>query len=314
MAATVVSGAPSRAAGPAAARILRLGLGGLWLLDGLLQLQPGMWRPSVLVGEVWQPAAQGPHWLASWVAGSIRLAEPHLALFNAGLAAIELAIGAALLGGPRGAARAAAWVSLVFAAAVWVFGEGMGGLLAPGATLLSGAPGSALLYALGAAALLAPDGWRLRLGGAALQAGTAIVVATLLAGAILQLQPEFWGGVGLSAPVASNFMMPQPGPLRAAIGAAAGLAVRAPAAVNLLLMATLLSVALALVAAPADTAVLGLALALLSLLWVTAEDAGMLFSGMATDPNTMPVMAVLLISGWAGARREDGPPGGGRAP
>jgi len=305
MASTALTAAlPLPSAEPAAKRVLRVGFGSLWLLDGLLQLQPGMWSPAVLVGEVWQAAAQGPAWLVRLVDWSIQLAAPQLGAFNWLLVIVELALGAMLLAGRRPFTQAAAWGSLLFGAAVWIFGDGLGGLLAGGSTILA------------AAALLAPEGFGLRVARKAIPAGTAVVAATLAGGALLQLQPVFWGGIGLSAPIAAHFMMAQPAVLRDVISMAAGVAAAAPGAVNVLLILVMLALALALLRAPGDSTVLWTTLALLAVLWITAQDAGMLPSGMATDPNTMPALAVLLVSGWAGApqgRRTGAAPAAGTA-
>jgi len=62
-----------------------------------------------------------------------------------------------------------------------------------------------------------------------------------------------------------------------------------------------LALLLALLRAPGDSTVLLCALVLVVLLGVAAQDAGMLPSGMAPSPNTMPPRSVLLVSGWLGA-------------
>jgi hypothetical protein len=63
------------------------------------------------------------------------------------LATIQLAIGAGLLF-PR-AVRPALVTSFFWAIGVWVFGEGLGGLLLGSASALSSAPGSVFLYGAG---------------------------------------------------------------------------------------------------------------------------------------------------------------------
>ena len=70
----------------------------------------------------------------------------HPVIWNAAFASLQLAIGAGLLWG-RTAALARP-VSIAWALAVWVVGEGFGGLFMPGVSALNGAPGAALLYAL----------------------------------------------------------------------------------------------------------------------------------------------------------------------
>ena len=94
-------GAARRPAEPAGHRVLRIGFGLLWLLDGLLQTQPGMAAcgPSKVIGPA---AASSPVWvqhLVNW-AGTAWSYHP----IQAGAAAvwIEVGIGLWLLAAPRG--------------------------------------------------------------------------------------------------------------------------------------------------------------------------------------------------------------------
>ena len=116
----------------------------LWLLDGLLQAQPGM--AAGLPVQVIEPTAvSSPHWvqhLVNW-AGTTWSYHP----VQAGSATvwIEVGIGLWLLAAPAGAlSRLAGLVSLGWGLVVWVFGESFGGIFAPGLSWLTGAPGAAL--------------------------------------------------------------------------------------------------------------------------------------------------------------------------
>jgi type II secretory pathway pseudopilin PulG len=68
------------------------------------------------------------------------------AAWNAAFAITQLLLGAGLLWRP--AVRAALAGSIVWALAVWWFGEGLGGVLSGMASPLTGAPGAVILYAL----------------------------------------------------------------------------------------------------------------------------------------------------------------------
>lgn len=291
-----------------ARQVLRVGLGVLWAVDAILQAQPAMWTRAVLVGQVWRPAAQGPAWLAALVSWSIGLASPHLIAFNAALVATQAALAALLLAGPGRTARVGAWGTVVFSGALWIFGQGLGGLLSPGASLGLGAPGSGFIYGVLGALLLLP----------APGAGASTLLAALLAGgALLQAQPAFWNAVRLSAPVAADVMATPPA-LRAPLDAATAAAMAAPRLVDGLLVGALLVAAGAAALRPAKRATLAGVLALLALLWVTGQDAGMLWTGTATDPNTMPALAVLAVAGFVSDRRPVGaalpPSPAGRTP
>jgi hypothetical protein len=126
-------------------RKLQLALAVIWLLDGALQCQRFMFtrafaRTTIAPAGQGQPAvvAHSVHW-----ASTIVLAHP--VLTNTGFAAVQLAIGLGLF--TRRWARWALATSVVWGIGVWWFGEGIGGLTT-GETLLTGAPGAALLYSV----------------------------------------------------------------------------------------------------------------------------------------------------------------------
>ena len=131
-------------------RRLQIALGLLWLLDGVLQAQPFMFT-SGFATEVVAPAGQGQpdivaapvHWVSTVIAA-------HPVPWNGAFAAIQLLIGAGLL--VRRTARTALAASIAWGVGVWYFGEGLSGLLGGDASLSAGAPGSALLLAVLAAA------------------------------------------------------------------------------------------------------------------------------------------------------------------
>ena len=124
-------------------RHLQLSLAVLWLLDGALQCQPSMFT-SRFAAMTLAPAGQG---LTKAVAAPLHLVvdlvSSHPLLANAGFALTQILLGLGLL--VRRFSRVALAGSVVWATMVWALGEGFGGIFT-GATLLSGAPGAALLY------------------------------------------------------------------------------------------------------------------------------------------------------------------------
>src|SRR5690349_3885949 len=204
------------AAEPAGRRVLRIGFGLLWLLDGLLQAQPGM--AAGLPSRVIEPtAASSPSWvqhLVNW-AGTTWSYHP----IQAGAATvwIQAGIGLWLLAAPRGAAsRLAGLVSAGWGLVVWVFGESFGGIFAPGLTWLFGAPGAALAYcAAGAVVALPERSWRTPRLGRAVLAGLGVFLAGM---AVLQAWPGrgFWQGISgrqpgtLAGMVQTMAQTPQP--------------------------------------------------------------------------------------------------------
>jgi hypothetical protein len=127
-------------------RGIQIMLGLLWLGDGALQFQPAM-LTSAFARQVIAPAGNGQPGFVSWPvheAASIIVHCPAVADVIFGL--IQLALGAGLL--HRRTARWALVASVGWALSVWYLGEGLGGLFGGGASLLTGAPGSALMYAV----------------------------------------------------------------------------------------------------------------------------------------------------------------------
>ncbi|MCL6596875.1 MAG: hypothetical protein K6V73_11820, partial [Firmicutes bacterium] len=166
-------------------RTLRRLLGGLWLLDGMLQLQPGMWTMNMVNQTMVQAAGDQPAPLAHLIIWGQTVVTAHLVAFNAGVAGIQIVLGLWLLSGRR--PRPALAASVAWALAVWLFGEGLGDLLTGGALVATGAPGAVVLYA--ALALLAwpADAAGARPAPVAARAAAGLLAAVWLLGAALDL-------------------------------------------------------------------------------------------------------------------------------
>lgn len=287
-----------------AARALRVGFGSLWLLDGLLQAQPGMFTMD-MVSTIMQPAATGqPGWLSALVAWSIRLVTPHIVVFNALVVALQIAIGIMLLvGGRPRVVRAGAVLALIWAVLIWLFGEGLGQMLTGSGTALSGAPGSALVYAFAAVLILAYRGDDARAAGRSV--ATWAVVGLFTLSVALELNPLFFQSLGLSSVFGQTAMMAQPHLVAAPIAWLTNVSGAHPALVNALAVGLLAAAALATpwtARGRAGAVLLGGLLLLLFAEWWLGQDFGMPFGGMATDPNTAVPAAVLLFAGYLADR------------
>ena len=154
-------GRSGNASEPTARRLLRVGFGLLWILDGILQAQPKM--AAGLASQVIQPtAAASPTWvqhLVNW-GGTIWSYHP----IPAGAASvwIQVGIGAWLIIAAHGPwSRLAGLASVAWGLTVWVFGESFGGIFAPGLSWLTGAPGGVLIYVIAGAFIALPESaWR----------------------------------------------------------------------------------------------------------------------------------------------------------
>jgi len=282
---------------PPARRFLRIGLGLLWLVDGLLQAQPAM--PAGFVAHTLTPRIiTSPGWLVDLVQPFALAWTHHPVAADAVTVSIQLGLGLLVLLGGRGLlARSALWASMFWSAVVWVGGEFFGGLFATGASWLSGAPGAILVYVMAAALLLVRwDRWSS--GNAERLARRAAGVWMLAAAAVQALPWEGnWSGRGLSVPFEMGAHVSQPTVFLAPITVASHLAQSQPVAINAAIVIILVTVGIGLLVSSASTFVVaGITMCLAT--WWLAQDFGV-FGGLATDPNTALPLAVVLASGWA---------------
>lgn len=286
--------------GMRARSFLRHGLGILWVLDGLLQAQPGM--PAGFAAGILSPAAQGqPAPLAALLHWEAAIWQLHPAHFAVATVLVQLGVGLAILfGGDGRIGRTGLWASIAWGVLVWVGAEALGGVLAPGASLLSGSPGAVLGYVVAAALLLLPvQAWS---DGRVTLWLERTVAAFLLLGAGLQMLPleGFWYRAGLSGLLGQMASSPQPGPVAVPIHVVASWTAADPLLWNTLVFTLLVGLAVALLLGGAGRVATGAGLLLLLLVWWFGQDFGTLGTGVATDPNLAPVLAMLLVSARLG--------------
>lgn len=127
----------------------RIILGILWVVDGVLQFQPEM--PYGFLSVVLMPSIQAIPFssLQSFVLIAYRAWEIAPIQFDALSGALQIFIGISfLINKSSKALRITAYISIFWAALIWIFGEGFGGVPEPGVSVLIGFPGSSLIYIL----------------------------------------------------------------------------------------------------------------------------------------------------------------------
>src|SRR5438270_12092815 len=135
---------------PITRRDLQIALGAFWLLDAALQAQPFMFTRGFAT-QVIAPVGEGqPGFVSAPIHWASTVIAAHPVAWNVPFAGTQLLLGVGLLV-PR-SARVALAASIAWAHGVWYLGEGLSGLASGHASLITGAPGSALIYALLAAA------------------------------------------------------------------------------------------------------------------------------------------------------------------
>jgi hypothetical protein len=125
-------------------RTIQMALGLVWILDATLQYQPRMWGHE-FVSEMIVPVASGQPVPIAWlVRTTAHLIAPDPGAWNFLFATLQLAIGVGLLF--RRTVRPALVTMFIWVFLVWSIGEGFGLLFTGHASPLTGAPGAALLY------------------------------------------------------------------------------------------------------------------------------------------------------------------------
>jgi len=270
-------------------RHVQVMLGLLWLLDAGLQAQPFMFTRGFAT-QILASTGQGqPIGVSGPVNFAVTLTAAHPFVWNLLFAAVQVLIGVGLLV-PR-TARLALAASIVWALGVWYLAEGLSGLASGHATILTGAPGSALLYAVVAAAA-----WP---GGRTSRAPARWLVwawALLWVGAaVYQLLP----GQNTASSVAGALRGGTDGAphwlaqLDASLGRWAGnngsLVVY-----GLAVLEILIGVGALVRSTRVWALTVGIVLAIL--IWITGQDLGQLYSGQATDPNSAPLIVLIGVA------------------
>ena len=306
-------------AAPDLRRRLQLVLGGIWLLDAVLQYQSFMFTRAF--AQMLAEAAQGnPAFIAGPITWSARLIDHHVVVMNAVFATIQLLLGLGIAWRPT--VKIALGTSVIWALAVWWLGEGLGLVLTGNASPANGAPGAVIIYALLAVLL-----WPARrdrpspfVAGRAVGARAARLLWLVLWGSLgyLALQPAARAPQGLSSTV-SGMASGEPGWLASVDSYLGGLLNHRGLVASVVLAAALIVIAVGVyLPPPATRAALVLAVAVAAVIWI-AEGLGEVFTGTGTDPNTGPLLALLAVAYWpagpaAAARREQAAPAwtGGR--
>jgi hypothetical protein len=285
----------------------------MWLIDGLLQVQPRMFTGNMINGLM-KPILEGqPAFLESIFHFIVNTITQNLSAVNWLIAVMQLLLGLGFIFLSDRWVKQLVVASFIWALIVWFGGEGMSMLFTGTASALTGAPGAVLLYPLiGLAVWPRTPGQRPFLTGPepvtedeGLLSRRGLRYA--LAGfwffsAFLQLQPYWWEAGHISAAIGA---MTDGGGLNGAlvdpvVTSLASALVTSEVPVNFVLVLVFVAVGSGLAwSGPRYLRLFLIAsIAVSALIWYVAQAFGMIFTGMATDFNSGLLLIVMALSVW----------------
>jgi len=289
-------------------KVLQRILGVLWLIDGLLQLQPQMFTMNMVNG-VMKPMLNGqPGLFEPSLQFIVTQTTLHLVAVNLLIAIVQILLGLAFLFLPDRWMKEVVIVSIVWAFVVWYGGEGMSMLLTGQASVLSGAPGAVLLYALLGLAVYPrnqaneattrnyDDGLLTR------RALRWVLSGFWFFAALLQLQPYWWQPQQISQAI--SVMIGQGGLNSILVDPVLTNLANATANIEVPLNITLIVVFLALGCGLAFAKenqlrpFLIASIVLSVIVWYCSQAFGMILTGMATDFNSGLLLVVISLACW----------------
>lgn len=288
-------------------KVLQRILGALWLIDGLLQLQPRMFTMNMVNGVMkpmlnGQPAIFEPS--LQWFVDQTTL---HLTAVNLLIAIVQILLGISFLVLPDRWIKPVILFSVVWSLIVWYAGEGMNMLFTGQSSILSGAPGAVLLYPL--LGFVIYPRTQASTGSKASEEGllSRHILRWVLAGfwvfaALLQLQPNWWQAGQISGAIGAmvgagglNTVLVDP-----VLQRISGLTANAEIPLNIILIVIFLAlgVGLAVVKEQQVRPFLIASVVVSVIFWYLTQGFGMILTGMATDFNSGLLIVVIALACW----------------
>lgn len=281
-------------------RGVRIALGLIWILDGLLQLQPYFFSQNFLSQTIGSMASGQPGPIQWTINTAVQIAMPYRVEVNVLFALTQLAIGAGLIAGRRWV-KTALVLSFVWSFVVWWFGEGLGLIPRGLASPLTGAPGAVLLYAL-VGLIVWPSEETTDISAAS---GGILgdhyarfvwgILWLFLALSMVQLVIRDADAFGSTFATAASS---SPGPFAGLNSGLASMFAGRGSGPAIILAVLLAVIGIAVYLNWQRNAFLLAGSVLALFIWMTAQFFGGIFTGQGTDPNSGPLLVLLAATLW----------------
>lgn len=292
-------------------KLLQRILGVLWLIDGLLQLQPLMFTGNMING-IMRPMLVGqPGLFEPSLQFIVNQTTIHLVEVNLVIAGVQILLGLGFLLLPDRWLKVVVLGSIVWALIVWYGGEGMSMLFTGTASILSGAPGAVLLYPLlGLAAYPrkpAPGEpravTRQRVDGLISRRTLRWIFSGFwFFAALLQLQPNWWQPGQISQAIVS--MVGQGGLNSVLVDPIltwlSNITANIEIPLNIVLIVVFLALGIGFAVVKNDRLqpFLIASIVVSVVIWYSSEAFGMILTGMATDFNSGLLLVLMTLAVW----------------
>jgi hypothetical protein len=300
-----VAGRPSSSGYDTGLRRLQLALAAFWAIDALLQLQPDNFSRSLIFSTILGNAENQPQPIFGSLVWASHVLGPYPVELNIAIIAVQASIAVGLVW-PR-TIKPALGISVAWALGVWWLGEGFGGIFAGKATLLVGAPGPALLYAI--LAVIAWPGAR-RTGAAVAGAGAlgergarGVWALLWIGGAALRVAPFWFAPVYALAGDFELSLYQEPHWLIRINESLSHLATTAGLPLVIALAAIEVAIGLG-VLTRYRRGFLALGIVVSTAYWIFGQQFAQLLTGQATDLAAGPLFILLALTLWPRSEAE----------
>ena len=291
--------------GFAAQKLLRVSIGVMWIVSGLLQAQPAMFTsdfyakyPSRIMQSLLQQVASGqPSWLHHLLLAGMAIWGRNPIIWNSLVVLLQLALGISVVSRrPRRWWTPVLVSSLLWALFIWVFGEAFGNLFHFQAwNVVSGSPGTTFWLAFASVLLLALEG-KSSIAWVSSFLRFFLSAVLLLLGIVQLIVPINWTSASVMASYANAAALPQPSFLSLPIQALVLAVANVPHIGNLFIGLPLVVVGGLLFAIGWRKSILLIAWLWLFWSWWFGQDFGTVFSGLGTDVNSAPLLMMFTIA------------------
>lgn len=282
-------------------RTFRLLLATVWLTDAVLQLQPFFFTQGKdgFSGMLDGTATGNPFWISHSVTWNASVVEHHAIFTNTVFAGIQFLIAFGIAW--RRTVRPALVLSIVWSVGVWWFGESLGGIFHGAATPVGGGPGAVLFYALLAMLLWPSVGSNTPFVAARTVGEAKAKIVWLVVWLLLALLTVV--GNARSPQYLHDFVATlnsgQPGWLSKLDRWTETVLLHDGTQLAVLFAIFCVVVAASVYLHPKATqVVLAVAVVAFAFVWVGIENVGGILAGGATDPNSGPVVILLILIYW----------------